>query len=354
MSTPQNILIRGVNWLGDAIMALPAIDRLREAHPEARLMLLTHEKLAGLWEDTTHFNEILTFAKNESPFTIGQRLREHRFDTALILPNSPRSALECWHANIPRRIGYASRWRKWFLTDAIAPHPHAVPMRKRLPLDIEYRITNDLPPEKYPARAHHIYQYLHLVKNLGASDKPMSPVLHLKNPHSKNNASIKIGLIAGAEYGPAKRWPTAHFIEAGKLLIKKHQAHLLLFGGQGDVETATEIANALPSEHTTNLAGKTSLAELVTQLAECNAVLTNDTGPMHVAAAVGTPVIVPFGSTSPELTAPSLLNADDSPHQFLRTTAPCSPCFLKRCPIDLRCLNNITPAQATAAVARAL
>jgi heptosyltransferase-2 len=354
MSTPQNILIRGVNWLGDAIMALPAIDRLREAHPEARLTLLTQEKLAGLWEGTEHFDEVLTFAKIESPFTIGQRLREHRFDTALILPNSPRSALECWHARIPRRIGYASKWRKWFLTDPIASHPHAVPMRKRLPLDIEYRITNNLPPEKYPTRAHHIHQYLHLANHLGASDEPLAPTLRRTKSSAPKKHKTQIGLIAGAEYGPAKRWPTAHFIEAGKLLIENHQAHLLLLGGKGDVETATEITDALPAEHTTNLAGKTSLAELVAALAECNAVLTNDTGPMHVAAAVGTPVIVPFGSTSPELTAPGLPNADHSPHQFLRTTAPCSPCFLKKCPIDLRCLQDITPAQAAAAVARAL
>jgi len=352
MSAPNNILIRGVNWLGDAIMALPAIDRLREAHPEARLTLLTHEKLAGLWEGAEHFNEVLTFEKSESPFIIGQRLREHQFDTALILPNSPRSALECWHANIPRRIGYASRWRKWFLTDPIASHPHAVPMHKRLPLDIEYRITNNLPPEKYPARAHHIHQYLHLAKQLGASDEPTAPTLRLKTPPSKNSGNPKIGLIAGAEYGPAKRWPTAHFIEAAKILIEKHQAHLLLLGGKGDVETATEITEALPAKHTTNLAGKTSLTQLVTTLAECNAVLTNDTGPMHVAAAVGTPVIVPFGSTSPELTAPGL--PGDNAHQFLRTTAPCSPCFLKKCPIDLRCLNSITPDQAATAVARVL
>ncbi|MBC8324810.1 MAG: lipopolysaccharide heptosyltransferase II [Verrucomicrobia subdivision 3 bacterium] len=352
MNTPQSILIRSVNWLGDAIMSLPAIDRLREAHPEARLTLLTHEKLAGLWSGTDHFDEVHTFAKGESPFTIGQRLREHRFDTALILPNSPRSALECWHANIPRRIGYASRWRKWFLTDAIAPHPHAVPMHKRLPLDIEYRITNDLPPEKYPEHAHHIHQYLHLAKQLGASDKPKAPILHLKTSPSKNTGTPKIGLIAGAEYGPAKRWPTAHFIEAGKILIETHQAHLLLLGGQGDAETATEIAHALPAEHTTNLTDKTTLGELVTTLAGCNAVLTNDTGPMHVAAAVGTPVIVPFGSTSPELTAPGLPGGDT--HQFLRTTAPCSPCFLKKCPIDLRCLRDISPAQAAAAVSRVL
>jgi len=352
MSTPQHILIRGVNWLGDAIMALPAVDALREAHPKARLTLLTHEKLAGLWENTAHFDAILTFSKGESPFSIGQRLREHQFDTTLILPNSPRSALECWHGRIPRRIGYASRWRKWFLTDSIAPHPDAVPMRKRLPLDIEYRNANDLPPEKYPARGHHIHQYLHLAKQLGASDQPMAPILRLNDPPPKNSGAPKIGLIAGAEYGPAKRWPSAHFIEAAQLLIENHDARVLLLGGKDDVETGEEIAGALPAEHVENLAGKTSLSELVSTLAKCNAVLSNDTGPMHVAAAVGTPVIVPFGSTSPELTAPGLPTDDDDAHQILRTTAPCSPCFLKQCPIDLRCLRGITPADAAAAVAR--
>ncbi len=352
MSTPQNILIRGVNWLGDAIMALPTIDALREAHSKARLTLLTHEKLAGLWENTSHFDAILTFSKNESPFTIGQRLRDGDFDTALILPNSPRSALECWHARIPRRIGYASRWRKWFLSDAITPHPHAVPMHKRLPLDIEYRITNDLPPEKYPTRAHHVHQYLHLAKHLGASDAPTVPKLRLNNPPAEKKGTPRIGFIAGAEYGPAKRWPVTHFIEAGQMLIEQHEAQLVLLGGPGDVETADEIAAALTAEHVTHLAGKTSLAELVTTLGECHAVLTNDTGPMHVAAAVGTPVIVPFGSTSPELTAPGL--PGEGPHQLLRTSAPCSPCFLKQCPIDLRCLHEVTPADAVAAVARVL
>ena len=112
MSDPAHILIRGVNWLGDAIMALPAMDRLREAHPAARLTLLTHEKLAGLWEGTTHFDEVIPFANGESPLAVGRRLRGKGLDVALILPNSPRSAIECWHARIPRRIGFTGKWRR--------------------------------------------------------------------------------------------------------------------------------------------------------------------------------------------------------------------------------------------------
>ena len=117
--------------------------------------------------------------------------------------------------------------------------------------------------------------------------------------------------------------------------------------------TATaEIASGLPPEHTLDLAGKTSLAELATTLAGCDVVLANDTGPMHVASAVGTPVVGIFGSTSPDLTAPGL--PGEGTHQLLRTSAPCSPCYLKHCPVDLRCLNEITPAQAVEAVGRLL
>ena len=352
MSAPQAILIRGVNWLGDAIMALPAMDRLREAHPAARLTLLTHEKLAGLWEGTSHFDEVITFAKEESPFAVGQRLRGRGFEVALVLPNSQRSALECWHARIGRRIGFAGNWRRWLLTDPVAPPPRAVRMKKRGRADIERRIAANESPEIFPASAHQIHHYLHLAKQLGASDEPLEPRLQCATPSPSQPSGPLVGFVSGAEHGPAKRWPAAHFIEAGRLLVEKYQAQLLLLGGPGDLEITAEIAAGLPAEHTTDLSGKTTLAELASMLAGCDVVLTNDTGPMHVAAAVGTPVVVPFGSTSPDLTAPGLRG--DSSHQLLRTTAPCSPCFLKECPIDLRCLNDITPAQAVQAISRVL
>ena len=144
--TPQNLLIRGVNWLGDAIMTLPAVTRLREALPKTRFTLLSHEKLAGLWAHTAHFDQVLTFAKGESPFVISKRLKPKDFDAVLILPNSFRTALEAWHAGIPRRIGYSGNWRSPLLTHAIAPRPEAIPMQKRMPIDIEYRLINHLKP----------------------------------------------------------------------------------------------------------------------------------------------------------------------------------------------------------------
>jgi len=354
MSAPQRILIRGVNWLGDAIMTLPAMQRLREAHPKAVFTLLTHEKLAGLWDGTPHFDEVLTFAKGDSPLAVGRRLREGNFDSALILPNSLRTALECWHARIPKRIGYAANLRSLFLTHAIAPRPEAIPMRKRMPIDIEYRLTNQMKPEVYPGAAHHVHQYLHLAAELGADTAPIAPQL-FRNESAADFADPKkphpyIGLIPGAEYGPAKRWPAEYFVQAGQQIIEQHDAHLLLLGGSGDLKTADEIADALPADHFTNLAGETSLAELVHALAACDAIIANDSGPMHVAAAIGTPVIVPFGSTSPDLTGPGLPEAGDSPHHLLRTDAPCSPCFLRECPIDTRCLKGINTERVVKAV----
>lgn len=231
-------------------------------------------------------------------------------------------------------------------------------MQKRLPLDIEYRLTNQLSPQTFPASAHHILHYLHLAKHLGASSEATAPRL-LRSEGAPKFADPQkphpyIGLIAGAEYGPAKRWPTGHFIKAAQELIGEHQAHILLFGGPSDVETAEAITESLPEDHRTNLAGQTTLAELIDALAACEVVLSNDTGPMHVAAAVGTPVVVPFGSTSPDFTGPGMPDDPDSPHQLLRTGASCSPCFLRKCPIDLRCLKGIAPVDVIAAVGKIL
>ena len=231
-------------------------------------------------------------------------------------------------------------------------------MQKRVAIDIEFRLINHLQPQTFPATAHHIHQYLHLAQHLGASTQPLAPQLKRTGDVPAFSATKQprpyIGLIAGAEYGPAKRWPTEYFIETATQLIEQRRAHMLLLGGSGDQDIATEIADALPGDHHTNLTGRTTLPELVTALAACDAVLTNDTGPMHVAAAAGTPVIVPFGSTSPDLTGPGLPDDPNFPHQLLRTTADCSPCFLRKCPIDFRCLKEITPTDTVAAVKRVL
>jgi heptosyltransferase II len=149
------------------------------------------------------------------------------------------------------------------------------------------------------------------------------------------------GLNPGAEYGPAKRWPVERFISAAKEIQHRTSCAWILFGGKNDLPITNQIESEIqnPKFKIQNLAGKTSLRELMTLLKLCRVLLTNDTGPMHVAAALGTPVIVPFGSTSPELTGPGL--PGDARNYLIESDAPCAPCFLRECPIDFRCMNGI-------------
>ena len=126
LSPPRRILVRSVNWLGDAVMTTPALQRLREALPAAQITLLTHEKLADLWQRHPSLDAVMTFSPGESPWSVARRLRAERFHTAVVLPNSPRSALEVWLARIPQRIGYARPWCSWLLTQALGPRPGKV------------------------------------------------------------------------------------------------------------------------------------------------------------------------------------------------------------------------------------
>jgi heptosyltransferase-2 len=163
---------------------------------------------------------------------------------------------------------------------------------------------------------------------------------------------ILLGLNPGAEYGPAKRWPAERFAAVARAVSRKHgNCAWLAFGGAGDWQLCGDIAR-LAGEGVMNLAGKTSLRQLMALLKLCRVVLTNDSGPMHVAAALGTPVVVPFGSTSPELTGPGL--PGDPRHRLLKSTAPCSPCFRRLCPIDFRCMTGITPDHVTASLLQLL
>jgi heptosyltransferase-2 len=355
-STPPRILVRGANWLGDAVMTTPALLRLREAFPGSEIALLTHTKLAKLWLGHPAIDQVIEFAAGESVFAAGRKLRARNFDLALILPNSPRSALEAWRAGIPRRVGLARPWRNWFLTQAIPPRAGQVEMRKRSANEIRQLLADERKPQPpaLPAAAHHIHHYLHLVAALGGNPAPIAPMIvvsseELAGIRQRINATDQpvVGLNPGAEYGPAKRWPIERFIAAAAEIQNRTACLILLLGGQGDVEITRQIAAALPG-NSVNLAGVTNLRELCAALKACRVVITNDTGPMHLAAAVGAPVVAIFGSTSPELTAPGL--PGDPRHCLLTASVPCSPCFLRECPVDFRCMKEIAIEHAVAAV----
>lgn len=347
-------------------MSTPALMRLREARPDAHITLLTHAKLKDIWQDHPAIDEVQTFTEEESALSISRRLRPQKFDIGLVLPNSPRSALELWLAGIPQRIGYARPWRNWFLTQAILPRPGAVPMHKRSAEEINRLIAQGAAVASPAPKAHHIYQYLHLTAALDAKPEPLPPRLNVSEAAvaqfvSKFRLAIDspeppvwFGLNAGAEYGPAKRWPEKNFIEAAIEIQRRTKCRWLIFGLKAEKEAALRITTNIyraAGQHfgweemadnpwVVNLAGITSLGELCAALKLCRVLLTNDSGPMHVAAALGTPVVVPFGSTSPELTGPGL--PGDTRHQLLRANAACSPCFLRECPIDFRCMTGIS------------
>jgi heptosyltransferase-2 len=363
---PQRILVRGVNWLGDAVMATPALMRLRQAQSQAKITLLTLEKLTGLWTHHPSVDETFSFTPEDGVLSIGNRLRGARFDAALILPNSPRSALEAWLARIPRRIGYARPWRNWFLTQAVPPRPGRVEMHKRSPREIrqlvaasaaDFPITQRQSPSANP-QTHQLHEYLHLVAALGADPEPVQPFLCVTQEEVKTvrrqfdlgEDRRWIGMVPGAEYGPAKRWPKENFIAAARTLQQRPHCGVVLFGGSADAALAAEIESALgaPPGALRNLTDQTTLRQLCAGLKLCAVALTNDTGPMHVAAAVGTPVVVPFGSTSPELTGPGM--PGEPRHRLLQSAAPCAPCFRRQCPIDFRCMKGIGPSQVIEAV----
>ncbi len=375
-STVLRIVVRGVNWLGDAVMSTPALLRLRAAYPDAHIALLTPDKLADLWMHHPAIDAVLLFQRGASLWQVGRQLRRSRFELGIIFPNSPRAALElCW-GRVPRRVGYATSWRRWLLTEPVARQPEHVAMRKRPIAEIR-----DLADGKRPAMAsgawlttaHHVHHYLHLAAAVGADPDPVPPQLivvpseveavarRFGLPALDQEAAPILGLNAGAEYGPAKRWPRDSFVAAAVALRRQLGCHWVIFGGRGDTELAGSIAAGIAAQGAVpggkrggagpgvfNLAGLTSLRELCATLSVCRVLLTNDTGPMHVAAAVGTPVVVPFGSTSPELTGPGL--PADPRHRLLASDVPCRPCFRRECPIDLRCMRSITVEQTVAAV----
>lgn len=362
----KRLLIRGTNWLGDAVLTTPALVRLREKFPDAHIALLTPKKLEQLWLHHPAVDDVISFSPGQGVFSVGRNLRQGKFDAALVLPNSPRAAIEVFLAGVPNRIGYARPWRNFFLTQTVAPRPNAVKMRKRTVKEIKALTESNpkagmrAPP--FSQSGNQAHEYLHLAAALGAHSD-LTPAALVVTPDEVEAARQKFGLSGvstpifglnpGAEYGPAKRWLIDRFVSAAKEIQRRTNCAWILFGGTNDAGQTKQIRSALGNGMAVfDLAGKTSLRELMSLMKLCRIFLTNDTGPMHVAAALDVPVAAIFGSTSPELTAP--LPATESRLQIVASDAPCSPCFLRECPIDFRCMKGITVENVLSSIGSAI
>lgn len=278
-------LIVGVNWIGDTIMSMPAVQAWRRANPEAHLSVLVKKGLAPLWELHASPDSILTF--EESPagtFAAGKMLKSGRFDRAVLFPNSFRSALIPFLGGIKEVVATPGHHRRILLTRSVAP-------RAALSFD------------------HQAYEYFDLL-GLDAPEQIEPPRLQIsegarERAHGQleNLPRPVIGLIPGAARGPSKRWPAEHFISAGKHFAAEKNAGVVLFGGPDDSELCDQVCEGI-GENAISMAGRTSLKEWAALLACCDLVVCNDSGGMHLAAAVGAPVVAIFGVTDPSKTGP--------------------------------------------------
>ena len=320
------ILIRSSNWLGDACMAVPAVRAIRRGRPDARVTILTPEKLAGFWRAVPEVDAVLAIPRDKGILGAAKVIKQSgvRYDASVLLPNSLRSALESWLARIPRIVGYQGQSRKWLLDQII-------PKKKRV-----------TPTE------HHVRHYLRIAWRLGANVEDPTLQDPLPGGGAKLSGKVRLGICAGAEYGSAKRWPLDRFAETIKQIMAELDAEIVLFGAPGEKAMGEELSGLLDGK-CENLVGSTSLEGLMQELRRCHLLLTNDTGTMHLAALLGTPVVAIFGSTEPAWTGPLGVG-----HTVIRQHVECSPCFLRECPLDFRCMKAVTPELVSGAVRRAL
>jgi heptosyltransferase-2 len=332
VESTRTLLIRAPNWLGDAVMALPALAAIRAAMPEARITIAAGPGVAPIFSEETP-------ASPDDVLTIPDRRQEvelvaaGKFDAALLLPNSFRAAWVARRAGIGERWGFAGNLRGPLLTRA-AP--------------------------RFRARVHQSAYYTALVAALGFDVRESLPVIRLRQEtvrradallaaHAVSSSMRVVGFAPGAAYGHAKRWPPSRVAQVVARLTAERGAVAVLVGAPGDRDAGREIESALPSGvKVVNLIGRTDLRQLAGVLARCAAFVSNDSGGMHLAAAVGTPVTAIFGPTDERVTAPL------GDHDVLLHHVFCRPCMLRDCPIDHRCMKRVSADVVFEAVARRL
>src|SRR5437763_9512000 len=315
---PFRILIRSSNWLGDAVMSVPAVRMIKNGRPDAYVSIAVPEKLAALWKIVPEVDEIIALPSKSVIAAARLFCRRPPFDVAILFPNSLRSALEVFLADIPRRVGWRGHWRRWLINQC---------PRQSIPLGI----------------VHQTYKYLELASTLGAVVKPEFPPAKSITDRREH---FKFGLCPGAEYGPAKQWP--RFAEVAQEIAGRFPVQWILFGTAGDGAIGAKIAEVL-GDKCVNRIGQTTLEQLINELRDCDLLLTNATGTMHLADLLRVPTASIFGSTEPQRTGPL-----GQGHRIFRHHVECSPCFLRECPLDFRCMAAVTSAEVVVGIERML
>jgi len=317
-----NILVRSPNWLGDACMSVPAMRAIKAGRPDLKLTILSPAKLAAFWREIDEVDAVIEIPAKASPWQVAGVIKKSgRFDVAILLPNSVRSALEVWLAGIPRRVGREKHRGKFLLNQT---------------MEVKHPVHPTL---------HQGAELLAMIRQLGAPEP--QPLTHRFAPTGK----LRIALCPGAEYGPGKCWPLDRYRVVMEKISSRHDCTWVIVGTAKEAPLGETLAHDFPYK-VENLCGKTTLPELIARLKECHLLLTNDTGTMHLADQLGISVVAIFGSTEPALTGP--INQTTPPHRVLRHKVECSPCYLRECPIDFRCMKELSPAAVEQALVESL
>ncbi len=328
----MKILVRGTNWIGDAVMQIPALRGLRRVFPDAQLTLHTRAWAQGIFEDADFIDEILTFERSKSKFkdvfTQAKILRERKFDLVVLFPNSFESALTAKLANIKTRIGYGKDARGFLLTDA-------------------------LPIPEWKNQKHEVFYYLNLIAEVEKKFVGTETVL-LNEPQfdltvrderktqarkflAENGVDLSKTIIAlgvGSANSRAKRWQAGSYAKLNDKLQFELKANVVLVGASDELEVSNKVFG-MSEKKPIILTGKTSLAEATAILSEIDLLVSNDMGLAHIASAVGTETLVIFGPTNPDTTRPWKA-------EIIHKNVECAPCMLRDCPIDHRCMTRIS------------
>jgi len=324
---PKKILIKGVNWVGDTILTLPALKKIKKIYPDSRLTVLVKKPLSSLFAGVPYVDEVIPYVLRKNLFlkiidhlSLIKKIKKQKFNTAIVLPNSFAAALLVSFSSISEKIGYKGNFRNILLTKKIK------------------KTTKIL-------ERHQVEYYLNIINQLTSETSLNYEVPELIIPETieqqtnrliKNNSTPLIGINPGAIYGSAKRWPEKKYITLSNQLLEKNY-HLIFFGSSAEEELIANIQKQLSSP-IINMAGKTSLIEAACLIKKCKAFISNDSGLMHIASAVKTPIIAIFGPTKEHHTAPL------GEHTIIRSNKklPCVPCMKRECPLKHHdCMESI-------------